>query len=301
LMAELVKSKNFNGVWWNFEKMSQLKMTQVKKYQFSQGLDCKINLKLPKIGNDNKSMLLASLEKVDWQRLPKDSFGDWARLFYELGVKLEDSGQSESAHRLWRYTVMFDPVGHNYPRLGYSPEIYEDLLSSCKGDDVEKIRKNILFGWGKYWRMIDKSQVTEAGAYLGEYVSGQTGRKFEYNLNGFDKTDLLSLFTTAKAFRSEEVAKYMYKMGLLFYSRNDDQQVEASWLTAIELAPDWSYFYKELASYYLLNDKIDEYKSVLSRCYQNANAAVACREFEQNYSNQTSNRPGFLAKEIDSI
>ncbi len=70
-----------------------------------------------------------------------------------------------------------------------------------------------------------------------------------------------------------------YQVGLLGAKRNNSNLVEYGWGRALRLAPEWSYFYTELANYYLVNGEKAKAFEVLEYCGENSHAKVACEEY----------------------
>lgn len=116
------------------------------------------------------------------------------------------------------------------------------------------------------------------------------------SLEGNDKIELafeevLAIVDYNKVFEpnSKELVKLFYLLGLKANEIGEDQMVVPLWEVTLRLAPHWSYFYMELANYYLNRGELEESLKVIDYCLLFDYAKKGCLYY---YDNQiVPNRP----------
>jgi|GEM_PF-4562847 hypothetical protein len=99
------------------------------------------------------------------------------------------------------------------------------------------------------------------------------------------KVDYISLFEP----NSKELVKLFYLLGLKANEIGENQMVIPLWEMTLRLAPYWSYFYMELANYYLDKGQREESLEVIDYCLLFEYAKKGCLYY---YDNQiVPNRP----------
>ncbi len=93
----------------------------------------------------------------------------------------------------------------------------------------------------------------------------KTARHF-YNLSADDP---LHLF----------YAKVYYQLGLFYYRKGQVEKTEKYWQQAVQLAPQWSYFYLDLANFYAARGQKKQAKEVLQACLRFYNPRITCQNF----------------------
>lgn len=94
-------------------------------------------------------------------------------------------------------------------------------------------------------------------------------------------------------------AKPFYMLGLIAYRNNEPSFLVPVWKNAISLAPEWSFFYVELANYYSSIGKTQEAKDILNGCTQFNSPKFHCKTFmDTNLGNNKIESIGFLEETI---
>lgn len=96
--------------------------------------------------------------------------------------------------------------------------------------------------------------------------------------------------------------KLYYNLGLLAY-KNDEQQLVAPLLqSAVNTSPEWSYFYIELANFYLQAELSEKAKETLNYCLTFQFPKDHCQEFiDENLEKSKYEEVGFLEQLIEKI
>ena len=95
------------------------------------------------------------------------------------------------------------------------------------------------------------------------------------------------------------LAPFVYELGLRAYGEDVSLWIEPLWQRAMYLAPDWSYYYVELANYYMIDGGEDLALYTLSKCQENESSRFHCEEFERYLEGMGEvGEVGFLRKEI---
>lgn len=111
-------------------------------------------------------------------------------------------------------------------------------------------------------------------------------------LQNFDTEELTTL-------NPSKWAKPFYMLGLIAYRNNEPSLLVPFWQNSARLAPEWSFFYVELANYYSSIGKIQEAKDVLNDCTQFDSPEFHCKTFmETNLGNNKIESIGFLEETI---
>lgn len=123
-----------------------------------------------------------------------------------------------------------------------------------------------------------------------------------------DNTQLIELFlrflssTKVESLtqpHSANLAKVFYELGLISYLSFEPSLSENLWLTAVYLAPEWSYFHIELANLYLLTENIDAAKAQLESCLRFYHPKDYCRQYlVENLEANVPQEAGFLENEV---
>jgi hypothetical protein len=97
-------------------------------------------------------------------------------------------------------------------------------------------------------------------------------------------------------------AKIYYFLGLTAHEYNELDLVVPFWQVAANLAPEWSYFHVELASFYLIQGEMDKAYSQIKHCLQFHFPQAHCRQFmEENVQTNSPETIGSWEKQIKNI
>lgn len=105
---------------------------------------------------------------------------------------------------------------------------------------------------------------------------------------------------TAKLTSSNDSwGKLFYNLGLLAYKYNEPQLVDSLWQSAVNIAPEWSYFHIELANFYLSTDQKLKATESLGYCLKFNFPKNHCQIYlEENFYSNSPEKVGFLEKLI---
>ncbi len=104
------------------------------------------------------------------------------------------------------------------------------------------------------------------------------------------------------AYSTKEWAKSYYKLAVGSYDNGLNDMVDPFLQNAIVLAPQWSYFYIELANYYQLTGKYEMAVEQIQLCMDQYHPKSDCQSYyEKNLKKSQTNSVGFLKKKIEKI
>lgn len=107
-----------------------------------------------------------------------------------------------------------------------------------------------------------------------------------------------------KAYQEENsrLAKTLYFIGEEYLSQGREKEVASWWEKAYQAAPDWSYFYIDLASLYLDLNEPEKAESVLNTCLNFYYPKNHCQEYLERLSKGIDfEPPGFWRSQIKAI
>lgn len=111
-------------------------------------------------------------------------------------------------------------------------------------------------------------------------------------LQNFDTEELATL-------NPSKWSKPFYMLGLIAYRNNEPSLIVPFWQNTVRLAPEWSFFYAELANYHLSTGKTQEAQDILNKCKQFFAPAFQCNTFlETNVKDNKIESIGFLEETI---
>jgi O-antigen ligase len=101
---------------------------------------------------------------------------------------------------------------------------------------------------------------------------------------------------------SNRLAKVLYSIGMDYLDQGRNQETIFWWESSIRAAPEWSYFYVDLASLYLILGEPGQAKAVLDNCLSFHWPRKHCQEYvERLEKNQEFEPPGFWREKILEI
>ena len=114
-------------------------------------------------------------------------------------------------------------------------------------------------------------------------------------LESIDYDSLASLYES-------KWAKPYYTLGLLAYRHGELKLTILFWQTAINLAPEWSYFHVELANFYLTQNQLDKARNAINFCLNFHFPQNHCGQFlEKNIETGSPEPIGFWEEQIKEI
>ena len=104
------------------------------------------------------------------------------------------------------------------------------------------------------------------------------------------------------AYSTKEWAKSYYKLAVGSYDNGLNDMVAPFFENATMLAPQWSYFYIELANYYQLTGRYEMAVEQIQLCMDQYHPKSDCQSYyERNLKQSLTNSVGFLKKKIEKI
>jgi O-antigen ligase len=101
---------------------------------------------------------------------------------------------------------------------------------------------------------------------------------------------------------SNRLAKILYFIGKDYLEQGEDQEVIFWWESSTKAAPEWSYFYVDLACLYYSLGETDQVKAVLDNCLSFYHPKEHCQEYMRKLEkNLGFEPPGFMHEEILAI
>lgn len=104
------------------------------------------------------------------------------------------------------------------------------------------------------------------------------------------------------AYSTKDWAKSYYKLAVASYDNGLNDMVQPFFENATMLAPQWSYFYIELANYYQLTGKYEKAIEQIQLCMEQYHPKSDCQSYyERSLTKSQTNSVGFLRKTIEKI
>lgn len=168
---------------------------------------------------------------------------------------------------------------------------------------------DIYFLLGEYYKKrgeYEKAIEMFRGATIASPVEAFSWRSLEeiYEKMGKEKIILYQeLASKIKLVRPEcafsnYYAKVLYKLGFYYYQNGEDGKVAYYWEEASRIAPQWSFFWVELANFYAEKGGFEERERVLKNCLKFYFPKTHCEEY---LTNKIVDPVGFWQKEIYAI
>ena len=105
----------------------------------------------------------------------------------------------------------------------------------------------------------------------------------------------------SNSYGANSLSRLYYDLSLVTYDLNDTNSTEKFIYSSIELGPEWSYYYLELANLYLLNGNTEKAQEVINLCKNHKYPQKHCSDFETEYIVSKSKEPeafGFMKDRV---
>jgi len=113
--------------------------------------------------------------------------------------------------------------------------------------------------------------------------------------------ELVDLIDLDNIYNNERrLARLFYDLGLAAYQYDENELTEFFWDIAVRLAPEWSFFHKELANYYLVKGKKKVAWERLNFCLKFNYSKEPCIDFlKNNWEKNETVEVGYYKQNIE--
>jgi len=101
---------------------------------------------------------------------------------------------------------------------------------------------------------------------------------------------------------SANLSRNLYLVGESYLKKEDLDKTAFWWEKTIDISPEWSYFYLDLASFYYNQGELVKAQGVLKKCILRKEPQDHCQQYLDSQMTQFNNeKPGFWQKDISRI